>query len=51
MNSTTAAGGQCAHNDFTSADGRAGIDYQYWRLMGCVSRHAPRRFVRPPVRH
>ncbi|MBK6511832.1 MAG: hypothetical protein IPG06_21970 [Haliea sp.] len=41
VNSTTAAGGQCAHNDFTSADGRAGIDYQYWRLMGCVSGMRP----------
>jgi hypothetical protein len=41
VNSTTAAGGQCAHNDFTSADGRTGIDYQYWRLMGCVSGMRP----------
>jgi hypothetical protein len=41
VNSTVAAGGQCAHNDFTGKDGQGGIDYQYWRLMGCVKGMRP----------
>src|SRR5690606_7050316 len=31
VNSTAAAGGQCAHDDFTGKNGETGIDYQYWR--------------------
>lgn len=35
------AGGQCAHDDFTGADGTRGIDNQHWRLMGCVAGYRP----------
>ena len=41
VNSTVAAGGQCAHDDFTGKNGARGIDYQYWRLMGCVKGMRP----------
>ena len=41
VTSSAAAGGQCAHDDFTGQNGQAGIDYQYWRLMGCVSGMRP----------
>jgi hypothetical protein len=41
VNSTAAAGGQCPHDDFTGADGEPGIDYQYYRLMGCVKGMRP----------
>jgi len=41
VNSTVAAGGQCPHEDFTGADGTPGIDYQYYRLMGCVKGMRP----------
>lgn len=39
--SELAAGGSCAHEDFTSPDGTRGIDSQYWRLMGCVAGYRP----------
>tara|TARA_R110000823_G_scaffold119998_3_gene244252 strand:- start:10457 stop:11572 length:1116 start_codon:yes stop_codon:yes gene_type:complete len=39
--STSADGGQCAHEDFTGANGESGIDNQYWRLMGCVKGMRP----------
>jgi hypothetical protein len=41
VNSTATTGGQCAHDDFTAANGDPGIDYQYWRLMGCVKGMRP----------
>ncbi|MFO0690647.1 MAG: hypothetical protein U0900_18240 [Myxococcota bacterium] len=31
----------CAHDDFTSPTGEAGIDNQAWRLMGCVRGYRP----------
>lgn len=34
--SDRAAGGACAHDDFTSPAGEPGIDFQYWRAVGCV---------------
>ena len=39
--STRAAGGQCAHDDFTSPAGQAGIDNQHWRLLGCTRGFQP----------
>jgi len=30
------AQGGCAHQKFTSPDGRPGIDNQLWRVMGCI---------------
>lgn len=41
IDSKAAAGGRCAHDDFTAADGRTGIDNQHWRLMGCVKGYRP----------
>jgi len=41
VNSSVAAGGQCAHDDFSGKEGESGIDYQWWRLMGCVSGMRP----------
>jgi len=41
VTSTATAGGQCPHEDFTGADGTPGIDYQYYRLMGCVKGMRP----------
>jgi len=41
VNSSAAAGGQCAHDDFVGADGTQGIDNQHWRLMGCVAGYRP----------
>ena len=41
VSSSAATGGQCPHDDFTGADGAAGIDYQYYRLMGCVKGMRP----------
>lgn len=41
VNSSAAAGGQCAHDDFVGADGVAGIDNQHYRLMGCVKGYRP----------
>ena len=39
---TLASGeGQCAHGDFTGANGQAGIDNQHYRLMGCVKGYRP----------
>lgn len=40
-NSTAAAGGQCAHDDFIGAKGKTGIDNQHMRLMGCVKGFRP----------
>ena len=40
-NSSTDAGGQCAHNDFVGADGTPGVDNQHYRLMGCVKGYRP----------
>ncbi|NQX88477.1 MAG: hypothetical protein HRT77_07415 [Halioglobus sp.] len=40
-NSSANTGGQCAHDDFVSADGVAGIDNQHYRLMGCVKGFRP----------
>ncbi len=31
----------CAHDDFVGHDGEAGIDNQYWRLMGCIDGYRP----------
>lgn len=46
--STSISGGEgaasanaCAHDDFTSPTGEAGIDNQVWRLMGCVRGYRP----------
>ena len=39
--STRAQGGQCAHDDFTSPDGRPGVDNQHWRLFGCTRGFQP----------
>lgn len=41
VNSTLASGGQCPHEDFTGRNGETGIDYQYYRLMGCVKGMRP----------
>jgi hypothetical protein len=41
VNSNVAAGGQCAHDDFKDKNGVIGIDYQWWRLMGCVAGMRP----------
>lgn len=41
VNSVAANGGQCAHNDFTAANGETGIDNQHYRLMGCVKGFRP----------
>ena len=41
VTSTRAAGGQCAHDDFTGPDGRPGIDNQHWRLLGCTRGYQP----------
>ena len=39
---TLASGeGQCAHDDFTGANGQTGIDNQHYRLMGCVKGYRP----------
>jgi hypothetical protein len=35
------ASNACAHDDFSSPDGQAGIDNQHWRLMGCVRGYRP----------
>lgn len=40
-NSSVAAGGHCAHDDFIGPNGETGIDSQYWRLMGCVKGMRP----------
>lgn len=34
--SSVAAGGVCAHDDFTSPSGAPGIDHQMWRVVGCT---------------
>ncbi len=39
--SLASSGDQCAHNDFTGANGQAGIDNQHYRLMGCVEGYRP----------
>jgi hypothetical protein len=31
----------CAHDDFVSPEGEAGIDNQHWRLMGCIRGYRP----------
>lgn len=41
VDSTLAGAGQCAHEDFVSVNGEAGVDNQYWRLMGCVKGMRP----------
>jgi hypothetical protein len=41
QNSQGDEGEQCAHNDFTGANGEQGIDNQHWRLMGCVKGYRP----------
>ena len=41
IDSRRAEGGQCAHDDFTSPDGRPGIDNQHWRLLGCTRGYQP----------
>ena len=38
---TAGTPGVCAHDDFTSPDGEAGIDNQHWRLMGCIRGYRP----------
>jgi predicted dienelactone hydrolase len=34
-------GGECAHVDFTGLDGEPGVDFQYWRAVGCVRGFQP----------
>jgi hypothetical protein len=41
VSSAVASGGQCPHEDFTGKNGEPGIDYQYYRLMGCVKGMRP----------
>lgn len=41
VNSTVAAGGQCAHDDFIGPKGETGIDNQHWRLTGCIKGFRP----------
>jgi hypothetical protein len=35
------ASGECAHDDFTGPDGEPGVDFQYWRAVGCVRGFQP----------
>jgi len=32
---------ECAHDDFVGPDGEPGIDFQYWRAVGCVRGFQP----------
>lgn len=41
MNSKKTKGGECAHDDFRGPDGKAGIDNQHWRLLGCTKGYQP----------
>jgi dienelactone hydrolase len=41
MTSSAAAPGACAHDDFTSLAGAPGVDFQYWRAVGCIRGFQP----------
>ncbi len=41
MTSSAATPGACAHDDFTGPAGAPGVDFQYWRAVGCIRGFQP----------